>query len=138
MKLDYNNKYHKKYKYLKHWRKKQVTTKVRKYFMQPDEFIGIYNLYMNIKTKEDCIFVINMIETSKTYKHYKTNDIHFRNDYFAYQIIQSGSLQHAIHKIKNHLNFQNSVNFHVILNPIIEWLFSHTIHTNSLNSVTFK
>lgn len=138
MKPDYYNKYYQKCKYIKHWYKKQVTTKVRKYFMQPDEFLGIYNLYMNIKTKEDCIFIINMIETSKTYKHYKTNDIYFRNDYFAFQVIPSGSLQYVIYKIKNYLNFQNSVDFYIILTPIIEWLFTHTIHTNSLNSVAFK
>lgn len=100
--------------------------------MSDKEFLGIYNLYRNLNTLDDFIFLINMIKTSKVYKHYKTNTAYFRN--------------HGICSIKEYLNqawFNNLEYFdkyHIIVyvTPIIEWLFSHTIHTNSLNSVTFK
>lgn len=135
MKPNYSNKYRHKYLYLNPYFKKHICTKVRKNFMSDKEFLGIYNLYRNLNTLDDFIFLINMIKTSKVYKHYKTNTVYFR----------SHSRQDHTCSIKEYLSRAQFSLGHfdkkytiIWLSPIIEWLFSHTIHTNSLNSVTFK
>lgn len=135
MKPRYNNKYRLKYWNLSPYFKKHVCTKVRKNFMSDEEFLGIYNLYLNLNTLDDFIFLINMIKTSKVYKHYKTNTVYFR----------TYDRQDNTYSIKEYLsqaqfNPKYFEKHHTIvyLAPVIEWLFSHTIHTSSLNSVTFK
>lgn len=65
---------------LRPYHKKQIPKKVRKYFMSDKEFLTIYELFKNIKTEEDKVFWINLVETSKTYKHYKKNPISFYQD----------------------------------------------------------
>ena len=50
---------------------KQTRKKVKKNFMQPQEFLTIYELYKNLQSEEDFIFLISVIKSSKTYKHYK-------------------------------------------------------------------
>ena len=79
----------------------------------------------------------NVIKTCKTYRHYKTNPIRFRviDDILSpkyhptvesYMIVIEHHVRCPVFKYKQ------------ILEPIIEWLYSHTVHTSSLNSVAFK
>lgn len=131
MKPNYNNKYRKKYVYLNTYCKKHLRTKVRKNFMSDKEFLGIYNLYININTEEDVIFILNMIRTSNVFRHYNINIIYSNKnvsvqEYLNFLLTDNGNIGFDIKFSK------------IYLSPIIEWLFSHTIHTNSLNSVTFK
>ena len=65
---------------LRPYAKKQIPKKVRKYFMSDKEFLTIWELFKNIKTEEDKVFWINLVETSKTYKHYKKSPISFYGD----------------------------------------------------------
>lgn len=132
MKPDHNNKYRMKYRHLSTYFKKQLRTKVRKNFMSDKEFLGIYNLYRNLNTLDDFIFLVNMIKTSKVYKHYKTNLIY----YFHKNYIDS--LEQYLSQAQFDPKYFEKYHTIVYLAPIMEWLFSHTIHTSSLNSVTFK
>ena len=70
----------KKVQSLRPYHKKQIPKKVRKYFMSDKEFLTIWELFQNIKTEEDRVFWINLVETSKTYKHYKKSPISFYGD----------------------------------------------------------
>ena len=70
----------KKVQSLRPYHKKQIPRRVRKYFMTDKEFLTIYELFKNIKTEEDKVFWINLVETSKTYKHYKKSLISFYQD----------------------------------------------------------
>ena len=65
---------------LRPYAKKQIPKKVRKYFMSDKEFLTIWELFNNIRTTEDKVFWINLVETSKTYKHYKKSPISFYGD----------------------------------------------------------
>ena len=132
MKPSYSNKYRNKYLYLNPYFKKHICTKVRKNFMSDKEFLGIYNLYRNLNTLDDFIFLINMIKTSKVYKHYKTNLIY----YFHKNCLDS--LEQYLSQAQFDSKYFEKYHAIVYLTPIIEWLFSHTIHTSSLNLVTFK
>lgn len=133
------NKYrgHTVYNRLQYYRGKQTTSKVKKHFMTPEEFLNIYELFQHIETESDYIFLINVIKTCKTYRHYKTNPIRFRSvesslssDYYqtieSYMIVIEHYLQCPVFIFKRNLE------------PIIEWLYSHTVHASSLNSVSFK
>lgn len=137
MKPDYSNKYRHKYRNLGVYFKKQLCTKVRKNFMSDKEFLGIYNLYINANTKEDITFIINIIRTSKVFKHYNTNIIYCNT--FIYRMSGTSLFAYLnyIFINNNHADF-NVNSSKALLAPVIEWLFSHTIHTNSLNSVSFK
>lgn len=111
--------------------KKQIRTKVKKYFMSDFEFLGIYNLYTNIRNIDDYHFVISMIKSSKTYRHYQFNSLYVRT-YHEKGII----LYDAIKRLETR---KRIVPYdRILLKAVMEWLFSHTIHTTSLNSVTFR
>lgn len=130
VKILYSSKHH-KYGVLKYYLSRQTTPKVKKYFMSDKEFLSIYELYCNIDTNEDALFVIQLIETSKTYKHYKFNKIRY--------IGQSNPLLNLYEELNfNKHNLHRFFDAKFALQPIMEWLFAHTIHTNSLNSVSFK
>lgn len=134
VKPNYNNKYRQKYFGLNTYSKKQLHTKVRKNFMSDKEFLGIYNLYRNLNTLDDFIFIINMIKTAKVYKHYKTNIIHFCD----YHVDCHCSIEAYLLQPQFDPEYFNKRYVIAYLSGVIEWLFSHTIHTSSLNSITFK
>lgn len=116
---------------LRPYHKKQIPKKVRKYFMSDKEFLTIYELFKNIKTEEDKVFWINLIETSKTYKHYKKNPISFYRD---------NQCDNTVEQIFNNLK-RESINLFDMLfsaDAIIEWLFTRTVHTSSLEVVRFS
>ena len=110
--------------------KKQIPKKVRKYFMSDKEFLTIWELFKNIKTEEDRVFWINLVETSKTYKHYKKNPISFYMDLRCYN---------SVEQIFNDLRKESAYGFNMLFgsNAIMEWLFTHTVHTSSLEVVSF-
>lgn len=118
---------------LRPYAKKQIPKKVRKYFMSDKEFLTIYELFKNIKTEEDKVFWINLVETSKTYKHYKKSPISFYQD--------NGYNGH--NSIENVLDFckerlPGTFNVLISSHAILEWLFTRTIHTSSLEVVSFS
>ena len=116
---------------LRPYHKKQIPKKVRKYFMSDKEFLTIYELFKNIKTEEDKVFWINLVETSKTYKHYKKNPISFYRD---------NQYDNTVEQIFNNLK-RESINLFDMLfsaDAIIEWLFTRTVHTSSLEVVRFS
>lgn len=116
---------------LRPYAKKQIPKKVRKYFMSDKEFLTIWELFQNIKTEEDKVFWINLIETSKTYKHYKKNPISFYMD---------NQCDNTVEDIFN-LCRREPTNIFMRLfgmNAIIQWLFTRTVHTNSLEVVSFS
>lgn len=116
---------------------KQIRKKVKKYFMQPDEFLGIYELYKNAKTKEDIIFIVNLIETSKPVQHYKYCNIYaYRNVFRMIDMHEKHKLEiiHFINEIKKSAH-PNGIK---LLHVLMQWLYNYTVHTSSLNSVTFK
>jgi hypothetical protein len=121
----------KKVQSLRPYAKKQIPKKVRKYFMTDKEFLTIYELFKNIKTEEDKVFWINLVETSKTYKHYKKNPISF---YMDLQYVNS------VEQIFNDLRKESANWFNTLFgsNAIMEWLFTHTVHTISLEVVSFS
>ena len=137
-----NNNQYSKYNRLQYYRGKQTTSKVKKHFMTPEEFLNIYELFVHMKTKADYVFLINVIKTSKTYRHYKTNSIRFRviDDILSPNYcptVESYMVSLDIAAMYPYLNppvFKYKHN----LEPIIEWLYSHTVHASSLNSVAFK
>jgi hypothetical protein len=116
---------------LRPYYKKQIPKKVRKYFMLDKEFLTIWELFKNIKTEEDKVFWINLVETSKTYKHYKKNPISFYGDL---QFINS------VEQIFNDLKKESANWFNTLSgsNAIIQWLFTRTVHTSSLEVVSFS
>ena len=97
--------------------------------MTPEEFLGIYELAIHAKSKEDYEFVIQLIKSSKTYKHYKNNTV------IAHASLLDKTLQEHMKILEENTNirFRQSV-----IMIVLEWLFSHTVHANSLNSVTFR
>lgn len=140
MKPECNNKYYKKFKLLSTCSKKQIRTRVKKNFMHPKEFLGIYNLFINAKTLDDFTFIIHMIESSKVYRHYKKCNIIFYGRYAYRHIIpwsNNESIEALFNLIKT-IDTKNMDTLRLVLSAILEWLFSYTIHTNSLNSITFK
>jgi hypothetical protein len=110
--------------------KKQIPKKVRKYFMSDKEFLTIWELFNTIKTEEDKVFWINLVETSKTYKHYKNNPISFYGD-------------NGYNSVENVLDFckdrlPSTFNILASSNAIMQWLFTRTVHTSSLEVVSFS
>lgn len=112
--------------------RKQISSRVRKHFMTPEEFLSIYEQYQNIRTIDDMTFVVELIKSSKTYKHYKTNKIHLRGMRVQY------SIEEYIKTLSNIVPNNPYEYYSSMLTMIIQWLFSRTVHTSSLNSVTFK
>ena len=117
---------------LRPYAKKQIPKKVRKYFMSDKEFLTIYELFKNIKTEEDKVFWINLVETSKTYKHYKNNPISF----YGSSVFNDNSVEQVLNVCK-----KGSFDRSIILDcshAIMEWLFTRTVHTISLEVVSFS
>lgn len=112
--------------------KKQIPKRVRKYFMSDKEFLTIWELFKNIQTEEDKVFWINLVETSKTYKHYKKNPISFYQD--------NGRDDNTVEKVLDFCKERASVTFNILVSShaIMEWLFTRTIHTSSLEVVDFS
>ena len=121
----------KKVQNLRPYVKKQIPKKVRKYFMSDKEFLIIWELFNNIKTEEDKVFWINLVETSKTYKHYKKSPISFYMD-----LQFNDSVEQIFNDIKKEP--ANVFNMLTCSNAIIEWLFTRTVHTSSLEVVSFS
>lgn len=118
---------------LRPYTKKQIPKKVRKYFMSDKEFLTIYELFNNIKTEEDKVFWINLVETSKTYKHYKKSLISFYGD--------NGYNGHnSVEKVLDFCKEREAGTFNILVssNAITEWLFTRTVHTSSLEVVSFS
>ena len=117
---------------LRPYAKKQIPKKVRKYFMSDKEFLTIWELFNNIRTEEDKVFWINLIETSKTYKHYKKNPISFYMD--------NGRNDNNVEKVLASCKELRTNLFDILAtsNAIMEWLFTRTIHTSSLEVVSFS
>ena len=117
---------------LRPYHKKQIPKKVRKYFMSDKEFLTIWELFQNIKTEEDKVFWINLVETSKTYKHYKKNPISFYQD--------NQRDDNSVEKVLDFCKERAGATFNILISSqaIIEWLFTRTIHTSSLEVVSFS
>ena len=99
--------------------------------MSDKEFLTIYELFDNIKTEEDRVFWINLVETSKTYKHYKKNPISFYMD---------NQCDISVEEIFNFCRREpvNSFSRTFGMNAIVQWLFTRTVHTSSLEVVSFS
>ena len=121
----------KKVQSLRPYAKKQIPKRVRKYFMSDKEFLTIYELFDNIKTEEDKVFWINLVETSKTYKHYKKNNISF---------YANPQYNNSVEQIFNDIKKEPANIFNMLFgsNAIVEWLFTRTVHTSSLEVVSFS
>ena len=117
---------------LRPYAKKQIPKKVRKYFMSDKEFLTIWELFKNIKTEEDKVFWINLVETSKTYKHYKKSLISFYQD--------NGRDDNTVEKVLDFCKSRIADIFTTFLSSqaIVQWLFTRTIHTSSLEVVDFS
>lgn len=117
---------------LRPYAKKQIPKKVRKYFMTDKEFLTIWELFKNIKTEEDKVFWINLVETSKTYKHYKKNPISFYAD--------NGRDDNTVEKVLDYCKERAGATFNILISSqaIMEWLFTRTVHTSSLEVVSFS
>ena len=117
---------------LRPYAKKQIPKKVRKYFMSDKEFLTIWELFKNIKTEEDKVFWINLVETSKTYKHYKKSPISFYQD--------NGRDDNTVEKVLDFCKSRIADIFTTFLSSqaIVQWLFTRTIHTSSLEVVDFS
>ena len=117
---------------LRPYARKQIPKKVRKYFMSDKEFLTIWELFNNIKTEEDKVFWINLVETSKTYKHYKKNPISFYGD--------NSRDDNTVEKVLDFCKERTPGMFNILdsSHAIIQWLFTRTIHTSSLEVVGFS
>lgn len=117
---------------LRPYHKKQIPKKVRKYFMTDKEFLTIWELFKNVKTEEDKVFWINLVETSKTYKHYKKSPISFYAD--------NGRDDNTVEKVLDYCKERAGDTFNILISSraIVEWLFTHTVHTSSLEVVSFS
>jgi hypothetical protein len=115
---------------LRPYAKKQIPKRVRKYFMSDKEFLTIWELFNNIKTEEDEVFWINLVETSKTYKHYKKSPISFYGD----------NVCNSVEQVLNSCKEKHPCSFNILASSqaIMEWLFTRTIHTSSLEVVSFS
>lgn len=100
--------------------------------MSDKEFLTIWELFKNIKTEEDKVFWINLVETSKTYKHYKKNPISFYGDNWPHHA--------TVEKVLDFCKERAGVTFNILTssNAIMEWLFTRTVHTSSLEVVSFS
>lgn len=117
----FNEKY--RYKYLSNYRSKEIRFKVKKKFMSDDEYISIKTLFDYCKTDEDLQFLLQTIETSKTYRHYRKLFIHGLN-----YNIDKCQIEQIFDQCK-HKVFSKTAEYWIF---IMEWLFSYTIHTKKL------
>ena len=122
----------KKVQSLRPYVKKQIPKRVRKYFMSDKEFLTILELFKNIKTEEDKVFWINLVETSKTYKHYKKSPISF----YGSDVCKDNSVEQVFTSCKE--RSWNTFNILASSQAIMEWLFTRTVHTSSLEVVDFS
>ena len=99
--------------------------------MSDKEFLIIWELFKNIKTEEDKVFWINLVETSKTYKHYKKSPISFYAD---------NGRDNTVEKVLDFCKQRMAGTFNILSSSqaIVEWLFTRTIHTSSLEVVGFS
>lgn len=116
---------------------KQIRKKVKKYFMQPDEFLGIYELYKNAKTDEDIVFIVKLIETSKPVQHYKYCNICSHFSIFQTVFLDGRDRLELIYFI-DIIKKSTYLKGFLLLGILMQWLYNYTVHTSSLNSVTFK
>ena len=100
--------------------------------MSDKEFLTIWELFKNIKTEEDKVFWINLVETSKTYKHYKKSPISFYQDNECDDTTVENVLDYCKEKLPCTFNILASSH------AIVEWLFTRTVHTSSLEVVSFS
>ena len=77
------------------------------------------------------MFWINLVETSKTYKHYKKSPISFYGD---------GDDDNSVDKILDSCKERSWNTFNILASSqaIMEWLFTRTVHTSSLEAVDFS
>ena len=101
--------------------------------MTPEEFLGIYELYKNIRCAEDSLFVLNLIETSKTYRHYKTNPI-----FISYDKQMSTESIMFILKEDPPTSLIDDGCKDPFFPKLIEWLLNHTVHVPSLSLAILK
>ena len=117
---------------LRPYAKKQIPKRVRKYFMSDKEFLTIWELFKNIKTEEDKVFWVNLVETSKTYKHYKKNPISF----YGGNVCKDPSVEQVLDFCKE--GSPDGLFKYIWFRAIVEWLFTRTVHTSSLEVVDFS
>lgn len=100
--------------------------------MSDKEFLTIWELFNNIETEEDKVFWINLIETSRTYKHYKKSLISFYQD--------NGRDDTNVEMVLDFCKNREAGPFNILVssNAIMEWLFTRTVHTSSLEVVNFS
>lgn len=100
--------------------------------MSDKEFLTIWELFKNIKTEGDKVFWINLVETSKTYKHYKKSPISFYAD--------NGRDDNTVEKVLDYCKERAGTTFNILTSShaIVEWLFTRTVHTSSLEVVSFS
>ena len=100
--------------------------------MTDKEFLTIWELFNNIKTEEDKVFWINLVETSKTYKYYKKSLISFYQD--------NGRDDNTVEKVLDFCKSRIADIFTTFSSSqaIVQWLFTRTIHTSSLEVVDFS
>jgi hypothetical protein len=116
---------------LRPYHKKQIPKKVRKYFMTDKEFLTIWELFNALQSQDDWIFLINVIESSKTYKHYKKNHISYYGDEWTKDTVES-IFEYIKTLPPNMIKTSRSSNV------FMQWLFTRTIHTNSMEMVRFS
>jgi hypothetical protein len=120
----------KKLSILQGYVKKQIPRKAKKNFLSDKEFLAIYDLYKSLQTKEDWIFFSNVIETCKPYKHYKKSLLvsHINN----YERI---TVEDYFNRIKSMPSIGTTSMY---MRVLMEWLFTRTIHTRSMEVVGFS
>jgi hypothetical protein len=120
----------KKVQSLRPYAKKQIPKKVRKHFMSDKEFLTIWELFNNIRTEDDVIFFVNVIESCKPYRHYKKNRISWYGDDWEKETAES-----IFEYIKTLP--PNMLKTSISSNVFMQWLFTRTIHTGSMEVVRF-
>lgn len=120
----------KKLSILQGYIKKQIPRKAKKNFLSDKEFLAIYDLYKSLQTKEDWIFLSNVIETCKPYKHYKKSLlVSYINNY------ERTTVEDYFNRIKS---TSSIVTTSMYMRVLMEWLFARTIHTRSMEVVGFS
>lgn len=120
----------KKLSILQGYIKKQIPRKAKKNFLSDKEFLAIYDLYKSLQTKEDWIFLSNVIETCKPYKHYKKSLlVSYINNY------ERTTVEDYFNRIKSMSSIGTTSMY---MRVLMEWLFARTIHTRSMEVVGFS
>ena len=102
------------------------------YLVKQGAKIIIMSHFGKVKTEEDKVFWINLVETSKTYKHYKKSPISFYQD--------NGRDDTNVEDVLAFCKKREAGTFSILVssNAIMEWLFTRTVHTGSLEVVSFS